>query len=759
MGSLTKSLTLVGLTFDVINYDANTASGTSDQGDGTTVNVGLGNQSGAGEGVSTTVSGGAWTAAFTMDVTYDMGGDASIPDPDGDETVAGAPPFPTIRASASGNRDRVAGFNFAANTSATLKVNTVPVTDPPTTDGWGNFFYSPPGFDLEVGDVVEVTVGAQTKSLTLVGLTFDVIDYALDTASGTSDQPDETVVNVVIGNQNESELVTTTVTGGTWNVAFTIDVTPDMGGEASISEPDNDQTVAVPAQMPNIRATASSNQDRVTGFNFAPNTVVTLKVNSVAVADPPTTDGSGNFNYMRPSFNLNVGDVVEVTVGAQTKSLTLVGLTFDVLDYAADTASGTSDQPDGTVVNVGVGDQNGFENVTTTVTGGTWNVAFTIDVTTNTGGDAWISEPDNDQTVAFPPFPPSIRASASSNPDQVQGFNFAPNTVVTLKVNLVPVADPPTTDGNGNFSYMRPSFNLNVGDAIEVTVGARTRSLTLVGLTFDVVDYDANTASGTSNQPGATVNVNVGNQNATTTVSSGAWSVAFADIAPPMGGQASISEPDGDQTFANSPPQAQIRASVSNNPDQVSGFNFAPNTPVTLKVNSVAVADPPTTDAGGSFNYMRPTFNLNAGDVIEVTVGAKTRSLTLVGLTFDVVDYEANTASGTSDQADGTPVMVFVGNQAGGANATTTVSSGAWSVAFTTDVTTGMGGMAWISEPDGDQTTASSPAPPPPSLNIVPSAELVDAQAVTLTGAGWPAGKTLYVTQCRLDQPLGYHYL
>jgi hypothetical protein len=195
------------------------------------------------------ISAGVWGVAFGIDVTIDMGAQAGIRDLEGDETFADSPPPPQIRASmaqdpAVSYPDRVEGSGFAPGTALVLEINGVPVGDPPTTDAFGMLFYSPPGLDLVSGDVVEVSDGVVTKSLTLVGLTFDTLDYAADTAAGTSDQPDGTEVRVDVGDMSGGESMTTTVSGGAWGVAFGIDVTIDMGAQAGIRDLEGDETFA-----------------------------------------------------------------------------------------------------------------------------------------------------------------------------------------------------------------------------------------------------------------------------------------------------------------------------------------------------------------------------------------------------------------------------------------------------------------------------------------------------------------------------------
>jgi hypothetical protein len=154
---------------------------------------------------------------------------------------------------------------------------------------------------------------------------------------------------------------------------------------------------------------SSGQSDRVEGYGFAPNTTLTLTINGTPVGDPPTTDTGGNLWYQPPDLNLASGDVVEVSDGTQAKSLTLVGLTFDTLDYDADTATGTSNQPDGTEVQLWIGDSTGNEGgqAVTAVSGGVWTVTLGFDVVYGWGGQASIFDADGDDTFADSPTPDS----------------------------------------------------------------------------------------------------------------------------------------------------------------------------------------------------------------------------------------------------------------------------------------------------------------------------------------------------------------
>ncbi|MGI9601288.1 MAG: hypothetical protein ACR2QE_05360, partial [Acidimicrobiales bacterium] len=433
--------------------------------------------------------------------------------------AATAPPTPSIWATSVGDAstggDAVLGFDFAPSTPLTISVNGLPVGDPPTSDGTGFFSYDNPTLDLGSGDVVSVSDGTSSKTLTLAALSFDNLNYTTGAADGTTDQPDGTQVDVwalTSPTDPPTETLTTTASGSAWATTFTMSLA-DRFGVAFIFDGDGDATAAGGPPPPQIRASTASNPDRVEGGGFAPSTLLTLKVNTVAVADSPTTDTDGNFNYDNPTFDLTSGDVVEVTDGTTTRTLTTVGVSFDTLNTTTDTATGTSDQPDTTPVRVDVGNETLGETIETTVTSAAWTAAFTIDIDDTMGGQASITEPDGDETFADAPQPPQIQATTANNPDRVECGGFAPATLLTFKVNAVAVADPPTSDTDGNFNYGNETLDLGSGDVVEVTDGTSTRDVTLVGLTFDTLDTTLDTATGTSDQPNGTeVQVDVGNE-------------------------------------------------------------------------------------------------------------------------------------------------------------------------------------------------------------------------------------------------------
>jgi hypothetical protein len=413
-----------------------------------------------------------------------------------------------------------------------------------------------------------------------------------------------------------------------------------------------------------------------------------------------------------------------VTVADSTlpvRELVLADLTFDVFDPDADVLRGTA--PMGAVVEVGVGNEDtGTGGQTVADVDGNWFVDLMteefgfFDLTGDMGGQAWISDGDGDQTVAEPIPPPAFQASLTN--DWLNGWSFAPDDQVLVEIvdvlgdsvfnELVP------TDGMGNFNVDNPGVDLVPG--MEITVDAK--SLTLVDLTFDTFDVVGDVIGGTA-AVGANVQFGVGNETegfdgVTVADGDGNWSVDLStqiDLTGDMGGQAWISDGDGDQTVAE-PRIAQFQASLTN--DWVQGWNFTPESSVLVEIfdsfgGTVQFTASPSTDGQGNFNVG----DLSGLDLVPgmyVTVADSTlpvRELVLADLTFDVFDIVGDAIGGTA--AVGANVQFGVGNETEGFGGTTVADGdGNWSVDLSTqiDLTGDMGGEAWISDGDGDQTVA-----------------------------------------------------
>ena len=218
------------------------------------------------------------------------------------------------------------------------------------------------------------------------------------------------------------------------------------------------------------------------------------------------------------------------------------------------------------------------------------------------------------------------------------------------------------------------------------------KTLEMVDLTFDMFDFDSDRIGGTA-PVGALVEFGGGNEfdgfDGQIVATDGTWSVdlntaefGFFDLTAPMGGQAWVSDVDGDQTVAEQPPFPQFQASLTN--DWVQGWNFTPSSTVTVEIfdgvggASQFFSDSVPTDDGGYFNLEpQEGVDLVPGTYIVVTGSEKT--LEMVAVTFDTFDFDSDRIGGTAPV--GAFVEFYVGNEFDGFGGLTLADgTGQWSV-------------------------------------------------------------------------------
>ncbi len=169
---------------------------------------------------------------------------------------------------------------------------------------------------------------------------------------------------------------------------------------------------------------------------------------------------------------------------------------------------------------------------------------------------------------------PSIKGSINSDWIASETGGFGPSVDIQVRTSggALKSSFTVSTDGGGGFFAQgeQVQADLMPGDVITATDGTTTRVLTLVTLTFDVLERFSNLASGTA-PPGAMVQVGIGGAPQAFVVvadGSGNWTANFDqegpngeprfDIPAASGSSAEVFEPDGDVTFVDGPFEASI---------------------------------------------------------------------------------------------------------------------------------------------------------------------------------------------------------
>ena len=614
-----------------------------------------------------------------------------------------------------------------------------------------------------------------------------------------------------------------------WMVDFSLevppfDITDDMGGQAFIPEaaatdafPPGDGTAAEPLHLPTFQASvAHPFDDLVQGDGWVPDAPLLIEVNpggSPGPVVPWMTDPGGNWRVNPLSegllppgelFDLAPGDLVRVTQDTVVKETVLVGLTLDVFDPGSEVVGGSSDQADTTPVEVGVGNEFGGANASTTVSSLAWMVDFSLevppfDITDDMGGQAFIPEaaatdafPPGDGTAAEPVQHPVIRASLTGN--WIEGYGFPANSPVDIMIGGSP-STPPTsdhlfTDEGGNFNAdpgflegFFPGLDLVSGMLVEVDVVGIAKDLTLIDLAITDVDFIANTVGGSSNQTvPEEIQARVDDVSVVAPVAdgsgappAGSWFADFApfDVTPAKNIQAEHFDAEGDATVAE-PYFLRISASVTSG--WIGGQGFAPDAVLEIDINGACF--PWGTDPGGNFFADQGSLGsppLNPGDVITVSdlvsgdpcdtgTAGDTRVLVVddlhfAGLRADTDVAFGGTGPGIAPGGAGVEINVDGGGMSGGfGERAITDVDGNWfvdiGVAHGQDVQADWEGQAQSYEDDGDSTIAEKSAQPfdlevvktGPASATAGDGDVVHTVTVTNLGPAFASGVELVDT-------------
>ena len=776
-GASTKQHVCTALTVDIVDAETDTIMGTA--APGAWVQVGVNAPDGGRIRWMYADGDGIWVADFStaagqgsQDQPWDLvpgsNGTAEEFDDDGDATnVQWQIDNPTF--AVDSERNGIWGWQWEPETEVGVTIGPPlsPVfADALWTDEWGNFDLGEISYDIQPGETVTVTDGISVKTHIVTPLLVTGINADTDTVFGTA-QPYSTVwVNTDMAwrsRQVEADA------SGNWSAEFgtaegdeewqqSWDLTLGSSGTASQNDADGDST-QVNWRIPNPGFTVSPQNDNLWGWDWAPDSQVTITIGDLGAPDLQTTanvDEWGNFGTDSVAIDIVPGMLVTVTDGVSTKAHVVLSLTITDVDSETDTVSGTAG-PDSSVV-VDVGEWSSQREVVADESGN-WTADFSVagpgdneqpyDIAPGTSVGTHEFDDDGDATW-FGMSIPNPRFTVNAGDDEFWGTEWTPGSQVTITIGDVGNPDfEMTADVNewGEFGTDWIGFDILPGALVTVTDGTITKTHVVTALTVTDVDIDADVVSGTA-EPGSTVWVDVntdwgdGSGRQVVADESGNWTADFSvpgdqdweqpfDIGPGVQVSANQSDEDGDATWAGMRiPNPSF--TVSPQDDSFSGGEWAPDSQVTITIGDVGDPDfemTAGTDGEGNFGTDPVVYDVLAGDLVTVTDGVATKTHVVTALTVTDVDVEADTVSGTAEP--GSSVWVDVSTDWGDGSGRDAVADefGNWTVDFSVagpedwqqpfDIGPGTQVSANQSDEDGDSTWAGMRIPNP-SFTVSP---------------------------------------
>ena len=470
-------------------------------------------------------------------------------------------------------------------------------------------------FNYDVGDVITVSDGTLTKTTTLTNVTITNIDTSNGTISGMTEPNMD--IQVRIHRENGSARLTTADGSGAWNVDFSVpsgnwgtyELVPGLNGDASRIDEDGDLSrydwyISAPSMS------ARLTENEVHGYEWMIGSPITLTIDDpengpgddysstleAVPADWDQSQGFVQFRLWESNFQLEPGQVVTMTDGSVTKSLTVAPLAITVIDQANDKLYGTASP--GAQVDNGhllcnqygcfgyrrvIADSNGAWMADFSVVGEDSDEQDLIDIKPGTGSEARQCDTDGDCTqYGWYISNPVINIHADD--DWLEGYEWLAHTTVHVTIDDPATPENPdlardlitgTSDWNSSPNYfgldLAGQFDIQPGFVVTATDGESTKEHAVTNMVVTDVNAVTDIITGKANSYGylrveifdgawAEVNADV----------DGNWSFDFTeqfDIQAGNQGRAKEYDNDGDSTgddwAAYLPPLCQPGNSIS----------------------------------------------------------------------------------------------------------------------------------------------------------------------------------------------------
>lgn len=300
------------------------------------------------------------------------------------------------------NISTISGVGWAPESTVTLTQGTYELSV--ATDPEGHFVLPSASLGNCCFDPLVVTDGSSTVTVELPVFEIVRVDPERDVIAGRSSSS-ETVHVRILGTDPYETSVSSA--GGAWvaDVAGAYDILPGMTVEAWVDYPDMTVTSSS-GTMTHTWLGLRPDIDEVEVGGFRPLSAVTVAVDGIDLPTQVFTDAAGihNIELKQYGIDLSAGSVVSATDGTSTLERVVPLLTYDVFDPVTGVASGSTDLPDGTDLQVelwigpdGADEPNDYVAVDLDVSGGRWETTFdpidpesrVFDTNVTRGGDTY----------------------------------------------------------------------------------------------------------------------------------------------------------------------------------------------------------------------------------------------------------------------------------------------------------------------------------------------------------------------------------
>ncbi len=636
----------------------------------------------------------------------------------------------------------VFGYDWLPNSNISVKIDSE-IVGSPLSDEYGNFAFYPPQ-DIQAGQVIEMTDGATTKTHTVIDLGITSFDPATDVFVGKANPGELRLLAYNFAGESGGDQYPTANASGVWSFDFTAFVDLDPGSSIWLDQTDNDGDHSEYYwQDPYPCFYADIIDDHVGGWEWKPNSTITVTINTDEYTTTDVSSDEGYFSKSLSDWDIQAGDVIVVSDGYKEKTTTVTNLAVTSIDELNDIVAGTAD-PGAIEIEASNDSEWEYLNIST-LADGSWSANFSglVDINDDTGGYLFQYDADGDRTD-LDWYVPNPYFFVYLTYDDIYGRRWPANIEVALTVNAQTFYE--YSDNGGEVDFSNIPVDIFPGQTLTMTGGSYTRTYTIPDLAVTDINTVANSLSGTA-VPGE-VRISATDRSqwedvTVTTDGSGAWSYVFTSIVLQPGASGWVDQYDDQGNYT------EIYWSISDPyiwafpiDDSVEGRDWLPGTSISLTIDDPATAEldysvSRPSYSNGDVKFSLYGFDLLPGHIITMTDGSNTRTHIVTKAAVKSILTDVDKVKGVADPYS---ALIIYGNDRNSYEwlYPTADSYGKWAATFTKiDIKSGTYGWVYQYDVEGNATLLNWNVPNP-YMRVYP-------QYDDVSGSSWTPNTTVKI--------------
>lgn len=605
--------------------------------------------------------------------------------------------------------DYVLGVDWTPNSEITLRIGDMEWTEFSEPSGYVNFLdlY----YDIQPGHEIWMTDGENIKSYVVSVLAITEFDEEHDVIYGIGGDNKQIQVSANNGGLGGNKSVETDE-NGIWFADFSdkVEIGPGTFGWLEEYDEEGNKT-EIYWYIPDPIIIVNSSNFNIEGYLWPQHTLVTLTIGGQFYESQNTGKGSG-VSFGTYTYDVQPGQEVVLSGGGYTRTHVIRYIAVTDFDEDNNIVIGAANP--GSTLEVYAYDDGwaaGFRYVIADENG-EWQADFSSEVSISTGTRGWVKAYDDEgNRTEIDWYVPDPFLVVNLTENSILSLDWPQNTLVTMTIDDQFIQSRNSSPW-GDVWFTFKEFDLQPGQEVVLSGGGYTCTHVIRTIAVTDIDQENDIVSGIGD-PGSVLQlyaqgVITSGWDEVTVDQYGNWQTNFSgEVDITDGSQGWVRGYDDERNYTHIywfVPDPNISVSLTYN--NISGYGWPANTPLTLTINSQFIQEQ-NTSIWGDVWFDLDGFDLQPGQEVMLSGGGYSRTYVIRNIAVTDIDQENNQVSGIGDPGGVIDVHAYddvTGNY--GFKSVVVDESGHWVADFSRqiDISKGTSGQVIQYDEEGNST-------------------------------------------------------